>query len=245
MNKASDTARTLLLSTLVVTLGCAPDLATAPAAVAHVDVTLRETLQRGRPVTAIVETAGLDRAEREALLAELGLSSNRHFDRLGTMLVQLDDEDALDALAARPGTRGVYADIVMHKTAIADGLDVIWQPVALSRGYGGAGTTVAVLDTGVDYTRAAFGSCAAAGAAGVALVRALMDSPDPAGAVREVLDVSVERDRDGLVLLGIEADAFCHHMVRSVVGAAARVGAGREDPDWLGRRLAERGTEIS
>lgn len=58
--------------------------------------------------------------------------------------------------------------------------------------------------------------------------------------VREVLDVSVERDRDGLVLLGIEADAFCHHMVRSVVGAAARVGAGREDPDWLGRRLAER-----
>ncbi|MFI7743645.1 tRNA pseudouridine(38-40) synthase TruA [Kocuria rhizosphaericola] len=58
--------------------------------------------------------------------------------------------------------------------------------------------------------------------------------------VREVLDVSVERDRDGLVVLGIEADAFCHHMVRSVVGAAARVGAGREDPDWLGRRLAER-----
>lgn len=58
--------------------------------------------------------------------------------------------------------------------------------------------------------------------------------------VREVQEVSVERDRDGLVVLGIEADAFCHHMVRSVVGAAARVGAGREGPDWLGRRLAER-----
>lgn len=58
--------------------------------------------------------------------------------------------------------------------------------------------------------------------------------------VREVLEVSVERDRNGLVVLGIEADAFCHHMVRSVVGAAARVGAGREDGDWLGRRLAER-----
>ncbi|MEX5297652.1 tRNA pseudouridine synthase A [Kocuria sp. CPCC 205292] len=58
--------------------------------------------------------------------------------------------------------------------------------------------------------------------------------------VREVLDVSVARDPGGLVVLEIEADAFCHHMVRSVVGAAARVGAGREDPDWLGRRLAER-----
>ncbi|MGX5356748.1 tRNA pseudouridine(38-40) synthase TruA [Kocuria sp. KH4] len=58
--------------------------------------------------------------------------------------------------------------------------------------------------------------------------------------VREVLAVSVQRDRDGLVVLGIEADAFCHHMVRSVVGAAARVGAGREHQDWLGRRLADR-----
>lgn len=58
--------------------------------------------------------------------------------------------------------------------------------------------------------------------------------------VREVLDVSVERDRDGLVVLGIEADAFCHHMVRSVVGAAARVGAGREEAGWLGRRLEDR-----
>ncbi|GGG51317.1 tRNA pseudouridine synthase A [Kocuria dechangensis] len=58
--------------------------------------------------------------------------------------------------------------------------------------------------------------------------------------VREVLGVSVERDRDGLVVLGIEADAFCHHMVRSIVGAAARVGGGREASDWLGRQLADR-----
>ncbi|HST72488.1 tRNA pseudouridine(38-40) synthase TruA [Kocuria sp.] len=58
--------------------------------------------------------------------------------------------------------------------------------------------------------------------------------------VREVLDVTVERDAGGLVVLGIEADAFCHHMVRSIVGAAARVGAGREEPGWLGRRLADR-----
>lgn len=58
--------------------------------------------------------------------------------------------------------------------------------------------------------------------------------------VREVLAVSVERDRDGLVVLEIEADAFCHHMVRSVVGATVRVGAGRAEAGWLGRRLAER-----
>lgn len=58
--------------------------------------------------------------------------------------------------------------------------------------------------------------------------------------VREVLDVSVVRDPHGLVVLEIEADAFCHHMVRSVVGAAARVGAGREPADWLGRRLEDR-----
>nr|WP_257879690.1 tRNA pseudouridine(38-40) synthase TruA [Kocuria flava] len=58
--------------------------------------------------------------------------------------------------------------------------------------------------------------------------------------VREVLAASVERDSAGLVVLGLEADAFCHHMVRSVVGAAVRVGAGREAAGWLGERLADR-----
>ncbi|MCM2265665.1 MAG: S8 family serine peptidase, partial [Desulfuromonadales bacterium] len=48
---------------------------------------------------------------------------------------------------------------------LAQSLPLVGQPAAWNNGtgYGGAGTTVAVLDTGVDYTRASFGSCTSPG----------------------------------------------------------------------------------
>ena len=46
---------------------------------------------------------------------------------------------------------------------LAQSLPLINQPQAASAGYTGAGTTVAVLDTGVNYTLADFGSCTAPG----------------------------------------------------------------------------------
>jgi len=44
----------------------------------------------------------------------------------------------------------------------------------------------------------------------------------------------------GLVTLTVVADAFCHSMVRSLVGAALEVGTGRRDVDWPARLLAAR-----
>lgn len=58
--------------------------------------------------------------------------------------------------------------------------------------------------------------------------------------IRELQGAAVERDTSGLVIVRLRADAFCHHMVRSVVGAAVRVGQGRHEQDWLGERLAAR-----
>lgn len=43
---------------------------------------------------------------------------------------------------------------------------------------------------------------------------------------------------NGLVALDIRADAFCHSMVRSVVGASIEVGLGRRPPGWLADLLA-------
>lgn len=40
------------------------------------------------------------------------------------------------------------------------------------------------------------------------------------------------------VVAHVQADAFCHNMVRSLVGACLAVGAGRRDVDWL-REVAE------
>ncbi len=49
---------------------------------------------------------------------------------------------------------------------------------------------------------------------------------------------AVDRDGSGLVVLDVEADAFCHSMVRSLVGAMLAVGDGRRPPAWPGSLLA-------
>ena len=50
----------------------------------------------------------------------------------------------------------------------------------------------------------------------------------------EVLDVARPDDGPdaGLVVATVVADAFCHSMVRSLVGALLAVGEGRRDPTW-------------
>lgn len=48
-----------------------------------------------------------------------------------------------------------------------------------------------------------------------------------ASTVRTVVELDVTRDLDGIVVIRIVADAFCHSMVRSVVGALLAVGDGR------------------
>ena len=50
--------------------------------------------------------------------------------------------------------------------------------------------------------------------------------------VRTLLGFSWARLDDGVVAGTVVADAFCHSMVRSLVGALVPVGDGRRDPDW-------------
>lgn len=64
--------------------------------------------------------------------------------------------------------------------------------------------------------------------------------PRPTGTtVRELQETAVRRDEAGVILVELTADAFCHHMVRALVGAAIEVGEGRRAPGWLAERLAE------
>jgi tRNA pseudouridine38-40 synthase len=48
------------------------------------------------------------------------------------------------------------------------------------------------------------------------------------------------RREHGLIVADVQADAFCHHMVRALVGACLAVGEGRRDPAWPARVLAGR-----
>jgi tRNA pseudouridine38-40 synthase len=56
--------------------------------------------------------------------------------------------------------------------------------------------------------------------------------------VRALLALDWERSPDGLLVLTVTADAFCHSMVRSLVGAMLAVGEGRRGPDWPAALLA-------
>lgn len=51
--------------------------------------------------------------------------------------------------------------------------------------------------------------------------------------IRTLLEFTGERRADGVIELSVRADAFCHSMVRSLVGAVVTVGTGRRDLPWL------------
>jgi tRNA pseudouridine38-40 synthase len=61
---------------------------------------------------------------------------------------------------------------------------------------------------------------------------------DGATTVRTLLRLDWERDSDGVLVATVQADAFCHSMVRSLVGALLAVGEGRRPADWPASLLA-------
>jgi tRNA pseudouridine38-40 synthase len=64
--------------------------------------------------------------------------------------------------------------------------------------------------------------------------------------IRTLLEFSWARLDDGVLAATVRADAFCHSMVRSLVGSVVPVGEGRRDVDWPAQlqARAERASEI-
>lgn len=58
--------------------------------------------------------------------------------------------------------------------------------------------------------------------------------------IRELQVLRTERGADGVLTTTVRADAFCHSMVRSLMGALTAVGSGRRDLAWLEATLAAR-----
>ena len=54
--------------------------------------------------------------------------------------------------------------------------------------------------------------------------------------VRTLLDLSVRRSVSGLSAT-VRADAFCHSMVRALMGCLVAVGEGRRPPEWAAQVL--------
>jgi tRNA pseudouridine38-40 synthase len=79
---------------------------------------------------------------------------------------------------------------------------------------------------------------AAAGLIGEHDFAAYCKKRDGATTIRTLQQLSWERDPSGVVTATVKADAFCHNMVRSLVGALLFVGDGHRPAAWPAQVLA-------
>jgi tRNA pseudouridine38-40 synthase len=80
-------------------------------------------------------------------------------------------------------------------------------------------------------------TAASAGLLGERDFAAFCKRRDGATTIRELQQLSWTRGEDGVLTATVRADAFCHSMVRSLVGALLAVGEGRRPPEWPGAQL--------
>ncbi|MCC5949858.1 MAG: tRNA pseudouridine(38-40) synthase TruA, partial [Nitriliruptoraceae bacterium] len=68
----------------------------------------------------------------------------------------------------------------------------------------------------------------------------------PGRTTRRALDeVTLRRAGPGRIDVRLVGPAFCHQMVRAIVGCLVEVGRGRRDPDWLAEVLAARDRRVA
>ncbi len=96
------------------------------------------------------------------VIGTLGITERYDYSHLPMAFLRVENLAALQRLVNSPYVAGVYANSA-HQHALIESLPLIGQPSAQSLAKTGVGTTIAVLDTGVNYTLAEFGSCSSPG----------------------------------------------------------------------------------
>ncbi len=141
-----------------------------------------------------------------------------------------------EALAARlTGVLGQYPDVVVHRSAVAaEGFDArfsaVWRRYAYRIADRVAGydplertrTTTVAASLDVDAMDAAARSLI-----GLHDFAAYCKWREEATTIRTLLEFDWHRDAAGILVANVKADAFCHSMVRALVGACVSVGQGR------------------
>ncbi len=102
--------------------------------------------------------------QADALLRELppGVTVERVYTHIPVVALRLPNTEAALELLQRPDVLSLDPN-VFHTTDLTESLNLIGQPTAQAAGFLGAGTAVAVLDTGADWTVSDLGSCTAVG----------------------------------------------------------------------------------
>ncbi|MEV8268555.1 tRNA pseudouridine(38-40) synthase TruA [Microbacterium sp. NPDC076911] len=145
---------------------------------------------------------------------------------------------AVGALAARlTGAGGAYPDVVVRRTSLApEGFDArfsaVWRRYEYRIADRVAGynpmerlrTTSVRSSLDVEKMDAAASSLI-----GLHDWAAYCRPKERATTIRTLLEFDWHRDEHGILVANVKADAFCHSMVRALVGACAAVGDGRLD----------------
>ena len=92
-----------------------------------------------------------------------GHDTLRNYSHLPMALLRIKSIAALEKIAAHSDVIALYENQRRYPV-LAQSLPLIGQPAAAAAGDDGAGASVLVIDSGVDYTRAEFGLCTAPGA---------------------------------------------------------------------------------
>lgn len=150
------------------------------------------------------------------------------------------EADRAAALAARmSGVVGAYSDVAVRRSGIApDGFDARFSAVWRRYEYR-IGDTLTGYDplerhrtTAVRASLDAEAMDAAARALiGLHDFAAYCKPREEATTIRTLLEFDWQRDDLGVLVANVKADAFCHSMVRALVGACVAVGEGRLDVD--------------
>jgi hypothetical protein len=118
------------------------------------------------------------RSLRAGVISRLAVRVLGRYRALPILHVRLDSAAALRAAIADPDVVGVAANR-RFRPFLSQSLPLIGQPTVAAQGHTGAGFAVAVLDTGLNYMNAAFGSCAGGpGSAGCRVVVAQDFAPN-------------------------------------------------------------------
>lgn len=128
-------------------------------------------LDRSAPEVLRFRQEGFRNFRRQLLNENPDLFESTPISHLPYLIVDITNQDQIDRLAQSPLVRYIHAEHT-YEHQLTESLNLVNQPEAKNAGFTGAGTSVAVLDTGVDYTHSAFGSCASAGAANCKVIYA-------------------------------------------------------------------------
>lgn len=201
--------------------------------------TLEEALVRilGSPVQLVVAgrtDAGVHARDQ---VAHLDLAPEQE-ERLRPHRRSQAGQDPVHALAARVrGVLGAYSDVTVSRTSVApEGFDARFSAVWRRYEYRIADDVAGFDPLERHRTTTVRGSldveamdAAARSLIGLHDFAAYCKPREEATTIRTLLEFDWHRDAERVLVANVRADAFCHSMVRALVGACAAVGEGRLD----------------